>query len=169
MAGFTWYPHRIALLKRLASEGKSARQIAAHFGVSRNAVIGASHRNGVKLLGKPLPISARSGGRPGAPDATKVEAVTLNLCGYALAVVAGRYGVTIFTICRWKAQPHILERAKVIAERIGGATPKLGRPPGRAKRPMVLTQAERERRSAWMSKVSRDYWDRVRTAQQAAG
>jgi transposase len=164
MADFHWYPHRVDLLRKLSGEGRSARVIAQHFGVTRNAVIGAARRNGVKLLGKP-PTGPR-GRRRGASDATKIEAVALNLCGYSLSTVSARYSVTIFTICRWKTQPHILQRAQEIATRLGGTAPPRGRPAGRVARPMVLTQAERERRSAWMTKVAQEYWARVRAARQ---
>lgn len=47
-AGGTWSDERVALLKKLWEEGRSASQIAAEIGgVSRNAVIGKVHRLGL--------------------------------------------------------------------------------------------------------------------------
>jgi GcrA cell cycle regulator len=63
----SWTDERIALLKRMWKEGKSAADIAKALakGVTRNAVIGKAHRMG--LSGRPSPIK-----KP--PSAPKKEA-----------------------------------------------------------------------------------------------
>lgn len=64
----SWTDERIALLKKMWKEGKSAAEIAKVLakGVTRNAVIGKAHRMG--LSGRPSPIK-----KPAAP--AKKEAV----------------------------------------------------------------------------------------------
>lgn len=63
----SWTDERIALLKRMWKEGKSAAEIAKSLGkgVTRNAVIGKAHRMG--LSGRPSPIKK--------PPAAKKETV----------------------------------------------------------------------------------------------
>ncbi len=58
----SWTDERIALLKKMWKEGKSAAEIAKTLGkgVTRNAVIGKAHRMG--LSGRPSPIK-----KPAAP------------------------------------------------------------------------------------------------------
>jgi len=58
----SWTDERIALLKKMWKEGKSAAEIAKMLGkgVTRNAVIGKAHRMG--LSGRPSPIK-----KPAAP------------------------------------------------------------------------------------------------------
>ena len=56
-----WTDRRIAILRELWSKGLSARQIAEQLGdVSRNAVIGKAHREG--LDSRPSPIRAKGTG-----------------------------------------------------------------------------------------------------------
>lgn len=57
----TWTDDRVEVLKQLWDEGKTASQIAAVLGVTRNAVIGKAHRIGVSA--RPSPIKRR---KPGA-------------------------------------------------------------------------------------------------------
>lgn len=47
-----WPPERIELLKQLWAEGLSASQIAAEFGLTRNAIIGKVHRLGLEKRGR---------------------------------------------------------------------------------------------------------------------
>ena len=58
----SWTDERIALLKKMWKDGKSAAEIAKTLGkgVTRNAVIGKAHRMG--LSGRPSPIK-----KPAAP------------------------------------------------------------------------------------------------------
>lgn len=65
----SWTDERIALLKRMWKEGKSAAEIAKTLGkgVTRNAVIGKAHRMG--LSGRPSPIK-----KPAAPKKEAVAA-----------------------------------------------------------------------------------------------
>jgi len=68
-----WTEERVAMLKRLWEDGRSASQIAEAMGdVSRNAVIGKAHRLGLK--GRPSPIrrerAAQSKQRPPAVKRT---------------------------------------------------------------------------------------------------
>lgn len=44
-----WEPEDLETLRRLAAEGLNARAIGAEMGRSRNAIIGAAHRNKVAL------------------------------------------------------------------------------------------------------------------------
>lgn len=65
----SWTDERIATLKKMWKEGKSAADIAKTLGkgVTRNAVIGKAHRMG--LSGRPSPIK-----KPAAAPAAKKEA-----------------------------------------------------------------------------------------------
>lgn len=65
----SWTDERIALLKKMWKEGKSAAEIAKTLGkgVTRNAVIGKAHRMG--LSGRPSPIK-----KPAAPAKKEKEA-----------------------------------------------------------------------------------------------
>ncbi|HRI77641.1 MAG TPA: GcrA family cell cycle regulator, partial [Alphaproteobacteria bacterium] len=70
----SWTDERIALLKKMWKDGKSAAEIAKTLGkgVTRNAVIGKAHRMG--LSGRPSPIK-----KPAAPKkepAAKKERAT---------------------------------------------------------------------------------------------
>ncbi len=58
----SWTDERIALLKKLWKDGKSAAEIARALskGVTRNAVIGKAHRMG--LSGRPSPIKKAASG-----------------------------------------------------------------------------------------------------------
>ena len=70
----SWTDERIALLKRLWKDGKSAAEIAKALskGVTRNAVIGKAHRMG--LSGRPSPIKkAASGAGKKSAKAPKKE------------------------------------------------------------------------------------------------
>ncbi len=71
----SWTDERIALLKKMWKEGKSAADIAKTLGkgVTRNAVIGKAHR--LKLSGRVSPIASRSTPRPS----------TRSICGRAIA------------------------------------------------------------------------------------
>lgn len=82
----SWTDERIALLKKMWKDGKSAAEIAKTLGkgVTRNAVIGKAHRMG--LSGRPSPIK-----KPAAPKkepAAKKERATASPA--APAVPAGR-------------------------------------------------------------------------------
>lgn len=82
----SWTDERIALLKKMWKDGKSAAEIAKTLGkgVTRNAVIGKAHRMG--LSGRPSPIK-----KPAAPKkepAAKKERATA--APAAPAVPAGR-------------------------------------------------------------------------------
>ena len=57
----SWTDERVDVLKQLWDEGKTASQIAAVLGITRNAVIGKAHRIGVSR--RPSPIKRR---KPGA-------------------------------------------------------------------------------------------------------
>lgn len=72
-AGGTWSDERVALLKKLWEEGRSASQIAAEIGgVSRNAVIGKVHRLGLSGRAKSgTPAPAKSRARPAAAPAPR--------------------------------------------------------------------------------------------------
>ncbi|HOO50302.1 MAG TPA: GcrA family cell cycle regulator, partial [Alphaproteobacteria bacterium] len=57
----SWTDERVAILKRLWGEGKTAAEIAKLIGgVTRNAVIGKAHR--LKLSGRVSPIQENSEG-----------------------------------------------------------------------------------------------------------
>lgn len=49
-----WTDERIEVLKSMLEQGKSARDIAEKLGVSRNAVIGKSHRLGLQSRNAPV-------------------------------------------------------------------------------------------------------------------
>lgn len=58
-----WTEERVATLKKLWEDGRSASQIAEAMGdVSRNAVIGKAHRLG--LRGRPSPIRRQQAAQP---------------------------------------------------------------------------------------------------------
>jgi GcrA cell cycle regulator len=68
----SWTDDRIALLKRMWKEGKSAAEIAKSVGkgVTRNAVIGKAHRMG--LSGRPSPIKKETEAKKPAAAVKKV-------------------------------------------------------------------------------------------------
>lgn len=70
----SWTDERIALLKKMWKEGKSAADIAKVLakGVTRNAVIGKAHRMG--LSGRPSPIKNTPAKKEAAPKAAKPAA-----------------------------------------------------------------------------------------------
>lgn len=69
-----WTEERVAKLKALWSEGRSASQIAAILGdITRNAVIGKAHRLGLK--GRPSPI--RKEKTPSPKPARRAAAVPI--------------------------------------------------------------------------------------------
>jgi GcrA cell cycle regulator len=69
----SWTDERIALLKKMWKEGKSAAEIAKTLGkgVTRNAVIGKAHRMGLSgrpsPIKKPAPAPKKEGAAPAAP------------------------------------------------------------------------------------------------------
>lgn len=73
----SWTDERIALLKKMWKEGKSAADIAKTLGkgVTRNAVIGKAHRMG--LSGRPSPIKNTPPKKEAAPKAAKPAATPL--------------------------------------------------------------------------------------------
>ena len=54
----TWTPARITHLRALWTEGLTATEIGRRIGVSKNAVIGKAHREG--LASRPSPIAPRT-------------------------------------------------------------------------------------------------------------
>ncbi len=70
----SWTDERIALLKKMWKEGKSAADIAKTLakGVTRNAVIGKAHRMG--LSGRPSPIKKPPPKKPAAKKEVKKAA-----------------------------------------------------------------------------------------------
>ena len=56
---FTWTEERVEQLKNLAGGNLSARQIAEVMGISRNAVVGACSRRGIRLSGNASMVAAR--------------------------------------------------------------------------------------------------------------
>lgn len=65
MTYFDWTNERIANLKRLHAEGKSATEIAAIIGsISRNAVIGKLHRLNLSAVDGPKPVGNRFVAKP---------------------------------------------------------------------------------------------------------
>jgi GcrA cell cycle regulator len=73
----TWTDERIATLKKMWKEGKSAADIAKTLakGVTRNAVIGKAHRMG--LSGRPSPIKNAPPKKEAAPKLVKPVAAPL--------------------------------------------------------------------------------------------
>lgn len=62
-----WTEERVATLKKLWEDGRSASQIAEMLGdVTRNAVIGKAHRIGLK--GRPSPIRRQQVAQPKRPQ-----------------------------------------------------------------------------------------------------
>ncbi len=65
----SWTEERVALLKKLWGEGKTAAEIAVELGgVTRNAVIGKAHR--LKLSGRASPIQANAAGHSAAAQSS---------------------------------------------------------------------------------------------------
>ncbi len=102
-----WTRARIALLKKLWTDGETATAIAAHLRMSKSAVLGKVFRLRLRPAAKATPAAARSGkailgqrrkGRPPGKSRTKSDAAA------APAVSAGK---TLFELtndcCRW---PH---------------------------------------------------------------
>jgi GcrA cell cycle regulator len=93
----SWTDERIALLKKMWKEGKSAAEIAKTLGkgVTRNAVIGKAHRMGLSgrpsPIKKPTPTKKESAAAPaprkehGAKDVKKAAAAPAGKASPALA------------------------------------------------------------------------------------
>lgn len=62
-----WTPERVEILTTMANEGKSASEIGAVVGCSRNAVLGACHRRGMSTRG----IAAAPGRPPRKPKVAR--------------------------------------------------------------------------------------------------
>lgn len=71
----SWTDERVALLRQLWGEGKTAAEIAKTLGdgVTRNAVIGKAHR--LKLSGRVSPIQQNTNKKPKAPVAPMIKKV----------------------------------------------------------------------------------------------
>lgn len=83
----TWTDERVALLKRLWSEGLSASQIAAELGgVTRNAVIGKVHRLGLSGREKPSASPVTKPRKPAPVLHTPARAAPMFRGNTALAV-----------------------------------------------------------------------------------
>lgn len=55
-----WTDERVKTLRQMIEDSHSAAEIAAHFGITRSAVIGKSHRTGITWPDRPgLPKAAR--------------------------------------------------------------------------------------------------------------
>ncbi len=90
----SWTDERVALLKQLWGEGKTAAEIARALGdgVTRNAVIGKAHR--LKLSNRVSPIQQNDNVKPPEPE-RKLEAVKASPPpGVKLADLRER-------MCRW--------------------------------------------------------------------
>ncbi|MGB4058170.1 MAG: GcrA family cell cycle regulator [Alphaproteobacteria bacterium] len=94
-----WTDERVAMLKRLWGEGKTAAEIAGVLGgVTRNAVIGKAHR--LKLSNRVSPIQQNK--KPVAPVAKPAPEKRIK---YSLEQDNHRVGVSMLelgnTMCRW--------------------------------------------------------------------
>ncbi len=97
----SWTDERVALLKRLWCEGKTAAEIAKELGnVSRNAVIGKAHR--LKLSNRVSPIQQNK--KPVAP-VTRPQAAPTEVRIQKIAAQDNRKGVPLMDLkaseCRW--------------------------------------------------------------------
>lgn len=98
----SWTDERVALLKRLWCEGKTAAEIAKELGnVSRNAVIGKAHR--LKLSNRVSPIQQNK--KPAAPAGkAQIQAVEVKTVRKTPAQ-DNRKGVPLMDVkaneCRW--------------------------------------------------------------------
>lgn len=104
----SWTDERIALLKKMWKEGKSAADIAKTLGkgVTRNAVIGKAHRMG--LSGRPSPIKKPAPVKKEAPK--KSEAAAKPLKKAAPVVVSG---VKNNPLLREMAEPRKMEKEAI--------------------------------------------------------
>lgn len=130
----SWTAERQARLAALAAAGKSARDIAAELGVSRNAVLGRCYRTGVKLLYEPdfaaLANARRRSGprRPPPPDAPirrarrrgsspftldeRAAAVAARLAGASWRRAASLVGANFQTLRQnWMGDPAVMDAA----------------------------------------------------------
>jgi GcrA cell cycle regulator len=103
----SWTDERIALLKRMWKEGKSAADIAKTLGkgVTRNAVIGKAHRMG--LSGRPSPIKKPP---PAKKEPARKEAIKPPKKPAAPVVVSG---VKHNPLAREVAEPRKIEKEPV--------------------------------------------------------
>lgn len=74
--GVIWTPAMIERARRLALDGNSGSEIAAVFGMTRNAIIGVCHRNGISLRSRPAAGGHGGAGREAKPKAAARTAVT---------------------------------------------------------------------------------------------
>jgi GcrA cell cycle regulator len=82
-----WTPERCTLLAKLWEQGFSASQVAKQLGgVSRNAVIGKVHREGLTLRGRAQP----SPPAPRVPKPPKVPRATVTASGVLRRLAAGQ-------------------------------------------------------------------------------
>jgi GcrA cell cycle regulator len=97
----SWTDERVALLKRLWGEGKTAAEIASELGgITRNAVIGKAHR--LKLSNRVSPIQQNK--KPTAPVAKPVVMVEKKI-RQTLEQDNNRTGISMLELgnqmCRW--------------------------------------------------------------------
>lgn len=76
----SWTDEKIEDLKKLWAKGLSTAEIGRELGVSKNAVVGKSHRLGLKprpspISGKPAETTAANGTAPAAAAPAKTKAV----------------------------------------------------------------------------------------------
>lgn len=119
MRGF-WTEEAHALLVEAAGRDLSAREIAAELGITRNAVIGRCHREGVALREIPRtpqgPTSRKYKG--GKDDGFRVAVVCAIFTGESNAKCSRRLSISLGSINRWRRDPEIAAQAKALASRV---------------------------------------------------
>jgi GcrA cell cycle regulator len=95
-----WTDEKVATLARLWSEGHSASRIAAAIGVTKNAVIGRAHRDGLPARQR-VAIGASGPRRPSKWTPDRVAMIVKMRCdGHSLREVAAAFDSHVSVICR---------------------------------------------------------------------
>jgi GcrA cell cycle regulator len=98
----SWTDDRVALLKKLWGEGKTAAEIAKELGgVTRNAVIGKAHR--LKLSNRVSPIQQNK--KPATPKAAVEKKIPVKAAAPVIARDENREVISLMDLgarmCRW--------------------------------------------------------------------
>ncbi len=93
---FEWTPERMETLAELWKEGLTTREIGNRLGITKNAVVGKSHR-----LGLPRRIPAAAPARETEAGIISLESLAVGMCRWP----SGDPGTEAFRFCGKKAQP----------------------------------------------------------------
>jgi DNA-directed RNA polymerase specialized sigma24 family protein len=133
MSAFEWTPEKLDELRRLSSEGFSARQAGEKLGVSRNAILGKCWRIGLHMNGKAVrgdystPNPSRKPfkrvgysrlGPVGIPMDKRITALAVHYAGFSFRKTSERLGVSVGSLQKWAQNPAVFIPAKKLGYQV---------------------------------------------------